>query len=152
MAPSEAKWVQDNVWPPAFHKVEAAYPLGYFNRCPCQGSMCGACDGTSDRGRPRHDRCLSRQHGHPIVSPLARLTDGHFMVCGPALWPANGPACRYICPCPCSKTGPVERPARRRPVNTAKPSPAPVRSKPGASAPTGPDVLAGHDALFGAEL
>lgn len=114
MTPEQAAWVREKVWTPAFRAVEASYPGGYLTRCPCEGGICGACDGTMDRGRPRHDQCLSRQRGGPIVHPLAYLTDGHFMVCGPALWPATGPSCRYICPCPCPKTGgPPSRPPRR---------------------------------------
>lgn len=116
MTPDEAAWVRANVWTPAFRAVEAAYTHGYLTRCSCQGGICGACDGTSDKGRPRHDRCLSRQLGGPIVHPLTHLTDGQFMICGPALWPANGPSCRYICPCPCVKTGLFYPPSPAKPA------------------------------------
>ncbi|MGI5223566.1 DUF6248 family natural product biosynthesis protein [Actinoallomurus sp. CA-142502] len=113
MTPTEAAWVRENVWTPAYRDVHDAYTPGYFHLCACQRGICGACDGTSDKGRPRHDRCLSRQHGRPLVHPLAYLTDGRCMVSGPALWPADGPSCRYICPCPCAKTGPAPEPPSR---------------------------------------
>jgi hypothetical protein len=146
VTPDEAAWVRANVWTPAFRAVEAAYPHGYFGRCACQGGICGACDGTSDKGRPRHDRCLSRQHGHPIVSPISRLTDGHFMVCGPALWPAAAPPCRYICPCSCPKTGPTpSTPPRRRPESAAK-------SKPARLTPNPVPAPAGQRGLFELEV
>lgn len=101
--------------------------------CVCQWGICGACDGTSDKGRPRHDRCLSRKHGHPVIYPLTWLTDKNGFVVGPPLWPAAGSPCRYICPCGCRKTGPIETPARRTaakaPTHRPAPESAPVRDE-----------------------
>lgn len=96
--------------------------------CACQWGICGACDGTADQGRPRHDRCLSRKHGHPIVYPFTWATDKNGFVVGSPLWSAVGSPCRYICPCPCNKTGPITAPARRVAAKapTHRPAPEPV--------------------------
>ena len=88
--------------------------------CACQLGICGACAGDSDPdGRPRHDQCLSRAHGHPVVYPLTWLTSKAGFVIGPPLWPADEPPCRYICPCPCPKTGAAPGTPPRR--NAARP-------------------------------
>lgn len=114
MTPEAAAWVREHVWTDAHRRIDAASPA-FYGMCSCQYGICGACDGSSDQGRARHDMCISRTgQFRPITVPITWLTDSRCMVVGPALWPAAG-ACRYTCPCPCTKTDAAQSPPRRRP-------------------------------------
>jgi hypothetical protein len=99
--------------------------------CPCQYGICGACDGTSDNGQPRHDRCATRQHlrhlGHPAIIHSAVTYKGS----AKALLLTG---CRYLCPCDCWNNLALAAPPPRR--NAAAPTPDPEHS------------VAGMDTLF----
>jgi len=109
MSPEEARWVQDHAWTQDMRDTEAAYPGGWYGRCPCQWGICGACSGNADHGRPRHDRCINRDRGPIRID--SSVADRRGFVIGTLLT-----GCHYLCPCGCWKDPAKDSaPAPRRP-------------------------------------
>ena len=92
-----ADWIWWNAVPPLVRRGAGGEP---DRTCPCQYGPCGHCQAG------RHTQCVMLKRT-AIAWPEAFIIDRHGMVTDPTLgmWRADGPPCRWICPCPAEHRG-----------------------------------------------
>jgi hypothetical protein len=136
MSEEEGAWVREHITPPARRLIDKGYPFGFDRWCYCQRGTCWNCLNR------RCDLCVHRQQGGPDVADDAgAVTDSSgYMVARIVLRDDQKP-CRWVCRCPCAKTGPAPDRPRRPRKNAHTPEASPEALPPEAPA-------ADQDALF----
>ncbi|MFI0406635.1 DUF6248 family natural product biosynthesis protein [Actinomadura sp. 3N508] len=138
MSEAEGAWVREHVWPAAMRGLDAGYPFGFHRWCLCQHGTCWNCLNR------RCDLCVHRQQRGPDVDdrdPSHWITGPRGAVIAPIVLREGQQPCRWVCRCPCAKTGPAPR--NPRPCRETGPARSPERV---------PQAEPGQPALFTLEM
>jgi hypothetical protein len=102
-----ASWIRTHVLPA--HYDNSYEPL--IKMCACQWGRCGHCDAGN------HDQCARRRaemRDWKPFSPEAYVITRNGWARTP-VWRANGPACRWLCPCTtCARRAAIKPPQHQQ--------------------------------------